>query len=593
MNNILYLVDTHRVRAQLTEGLEQAPATVLAYDSMRFLSALQGLLNRDVPTMYLLTERHDSFWLDYMSEEGKLLSSYERVQLTTFDSILETFAEQIRSFGLVLWDENVPATLNVAGTLAGVEGVLPIRGRDEETSILAMIYKATNAKVKIDLRGMFTGNGLIPGTARESSGSAKCDAYLWTLEHYLDRCANDLLFFTLDGASWSETESFYPDLGNAFVFNQDYAVAKRAFVFDLSCWGDEAPCDDPTQPIGTDLATMKEILDRQYERTKGQKIITFCGFNPWHVKYTRHAGKGSHGEVDSEWRLTEIISAYNCIKDADAAGYCSIANASVYRHYPLKANYKNHRPTAQIEYDPNTDYVLLYIGDYDASAWTARMIPRWFKDPSLGQVPMMWAFNPNLSDRIPQAFDFVYEHFTENDVFVAGDSGAGYNNPRLCYEPRVHSDKPSCIDVWNAHNKHYFDKFDLSVIGFVIDGDQLTAEQEMHDMAKYATLGVGYLSLGQDLPIKVVDGTCFVPCSGDVSWEGVDSDRAAKAILRFMHHQNPEKRFHLYRTILSSPSHIKEVQEKVHAMSKRKIVFCDPYSFFTMAKEAKEKSLTY
>ncbi len=589
----LYLVDTHRVMAALTAGMEGAKTTVLHYDAMRFLSALQGILNRERPVLYLFTERHDRFWLDYMSEEGKLLSEYERKALSTFDEILLTFKEEIVSFGLVLWDEAVPATVNVAGTLAGVLDLLPIRGNEEDGSILSRIRALTGAETRMDLRGMFTGKGTIPGTSRPSSGSAKCDAYLWAMAHYMDRTADDLLFFTVDATSWSEEELIYPDLGNAFVYNQDYAVARRAFVFDLSCWGDETPCDDKNQPMGTDLAVMKEILDRQYERTAGQKMITFCGFNPWHIKYTRHMGKGKHGEVESEWRLTEIISAYNCIKDADAAGLCSLANASLYRHYPLKARYKNHRPKKEIAYDPETNYVLLYIGDYDAGAWTARMIPRWYADPALGQVPMMWAFNPNLSDRIPQAFDFVYERYTENDFFCAGDSGAGYNNPRLVYAPRVHSDKPSAIDVWNAHNKKYFDRFDLDVIGFVIDGDKLTEEYEMKDMATYATLGVGYLSLGQDLPIKIVDGSCFVPVSGDVSSAGTDADRAAKAILHYMRVQNPAKRFHFYRTILSSPSHIKEVMEKVQAQSARKVVFCDPYSFFTMAKAAKEQGLTY
>lgn len=410
----------------------------------------------------------------------------------------------------------------------------------------------------------------------------------------MDRTNDTIMFYTVDGASWDANEPYYPDLGNAFVYNQDYAVFKRAFVFDLSFWGDEAPCDEPFQPIGSDLNTMKELLQRKYDQFGGQKMITVCGFVPWHVKYTSHGGKGKHEAVSSEWRFTEILSAYNCIKDADAAGLCSLANASVYCQYPLKPRYENHKPTLKTEYDPDTRYILLYIGDYDASAWTARFIPKWYRDPALGSIPMMWCFNPNLSDRIPQAFDFIYNRYTQNDVFAAGDSGAGYNNPRLCYEPRVHSNNPSCIEVWNAYNRKYFEQFDLSVIGFVIDGDVLISEREMQDMSTYATPGVGYLKIADHLPTKIVNGSVFMPVSWDVSAPGVQPIEAARTILDRIHKEESEKRFYIFRTILSSPSHIKEIMEQVKRLGPdTKFEFPDPYSFFTMAKKAKEQNLCY
>ena len=37
-------------------------------------------------------------------------------------------------------------------------------------------------------------------------------------------------------------------------------MANKAFFVDLSIWGDEAPIDDPTQPIGTDRRTLLAIL---------------------------------------------------------------------------------------------------------------------------------------------------------------------------------------------------------------------------------------------------------------------------------------------------------------------------------------------
>lgn len=595
-SSVLYLVDTAKLLSSLqNEGMGDRTSAI-CYDAMKAITALQGTLNRNAPCLYLLTEPHDFFWLEYMSEEGKMLSHFRREILTTFDEVVRVFEKEIADFGLVLWDDAVPATANVAGTIAGVKDVIPVRGDEREGSIFSRLVSMTGCAVKFDLRNKFTGNGTIPDTTRPSSGSAKCDAYLWAAEKYLD-CTNDsILFYTLDGRGWGEQggEPTYPDIGNAFVYNQDYAVFKRVFVLDLSCWGDEVPCDDPSQPIGADLSTLKEILQRQYDRTKGQKMITVCGFVPWHVKYTRHAQKGKHGEVESEWEFTEILSAYNCIKDADAAGYCSLPNASVYCQYPLKSSYRNRRPAAIAEYDPNRHYILMYVGDYDASSWTARFIPQWYKDPAIGQIPMMWCFNPNLSDRIPQAFDFIYSHYTEQDYFAAGDSGAGYNNPRLCYENRVHSNNPSCIDVWNAHNLAYFARFDLDIIGFVIDGKELISEREMRDMSLYATRGVGYLSLGQDLPIKIIGGTTFVPVTSDVASEGTSASDAAHMIVDCIKRGNPSKRFWMFRTILVPPSRMKDIFDAVKALApENDICFTDPHSFFALAKQAKEKGLTY
>ena len=70
----------------------------------------------------------------------------------------------------------------------------------------------------------------------------------------------------------------------------------------------------------------------------------------------------------------------------------------------------------------------------------------------------MWCFNPNLADRIPMAFDYVYEKFTDRDYFAAGDSGAGYNNPRLLYPPRIHSDLPSGAEANVRHSLPYFER---------------------------------------------------------------------------------------------------------------------------------------
>ena len=213
-----------------------ASISTLKYDAVRAMTALQGLVNREIPRLFLFTEPHDHFWLEYLSEEGKMLAGCERMAVSSFDQLLEIFKTQIAGMGLVIWDEAVPATANVASVIAGVESCIPVRGDDTDGSILRRILAKTGASVRFDLRGMFTGLGTIPDTNRPSTQSAKCDAYLWALDRYCNKTKEDLIFYTLDGAKWRTEEPYYPDLGNAFIFNLDYAF--KMVIEDVSRYRD-------------------------------------------------------------------------------------------------------------------------------------------------------------------------------------------------------------------------------------------------------------------------------------------------------------------------------------------------------------------
>jgi hypothetical protein len=95
-----------------------------------------------------------------------------------------------------------------------------------------------------------------------------------------------------------------------------------------------------------------------------------------------------------------------------------------------------------------------------------------------GQIPMMWAFNPNLSDRVPMIFDYVYENKTDNDFFVTGDSGAGYVFPSRLKD----------LDMWIDYNEPYLEKFDMDIVGFIIDDTTLSLNS-MSAYAEFAPVG--------------------------------------------------------------------------------------------------------
>jgi hypothetical protein len=196
--------------------MNSQPNSKMGYDYMKLATALQGLVNRDQPRLYYLYESNsiartagldiDQFWLDYLTEDGRYLSNREIVVAERFEELLSRFADVYD--GVVVWDPQVPATANVASTAAGVENLLPVRYDETPGSPYDLLVRELGLPVRLNLTGMFTGEGTIPGTDIPSSGSAKNDAYRWAQHRYLDTGRTNplLMAYALDAVSWTNTE---------------------------------------------------------------------------------------------------------------------------------------------------------------------------------------------------------------------------------------------------------------------------------------------------------------------------------------------------------------------------------------------------
>lgn len=569
-SNIVYL-DMDQCLADLPDD------SVLRYDTLKLVASLQGVVNREEPRLLLRFLRGagpdgpisiDDFWLDFMQRGWLVDISIERMH--SLDELLARFAKEIR--GVVVWDPNVLATANVAATVCGVEGWLPVRA---DSALYAQIVEdGPRFPVALSLVGKFDGS---------RSGSVKCDAYLWAKENYLDRgkCNAELMAYFIDAYSQQPDKPgfHYHDLHNATLTNHDYYIANQAFFFDLGPWGDEAPVDDPGQPLGTDRETLIALLRAQYDQNKGEAFTTVGGFVPWNLKYTSHGpAGGTHEPVPTEWEYAAILSAHNAIMDADALGLACMTNASAYMHYPLKRRYEqNARP----EWQPleNKTYVLVYMGDYDSAAWLSTHIPSIWDDPVRGEIPIAWAFNPNLAVRAPYVFDYIYATKTSNDWFIAGDSGAGYLNPNLLIGERLESGLPDALDRWVTHNRAWYQRFDYSITGFVINGfhgDMPLRVQEAY--AKFSPDGVG-MQLGFAEPL--VDGTPFLRHAGDIYPKPDDLAATASEMAQFAKPEKPQ--FLIYRMILQQPSTLKAVYDRLRQdYPEQAWEFCAPYTFFDL-----------
>lgn len=140
-----------------------------------WLRSLQGLVNRQEPHLYLLStpgtgagrhpDLYEQHWLRYYTETFGL-----PVEEIAVEEAIDRYRHLVR--GYVVYDnEGVIQTQNLAITLAGLEGTLPV-SPDQEARL------AANGIPKVDdLRGRFRSND---------------DAAEWALDHLWPRCNKHL-----------------------------------------------------------------------------------------------------------------------------------------------------------------------------------------------------------------------------------------------------------------------------------------------------------------------------------------------------------------------------------------------------------------
>ena len=537
------------------------------YDAARLVYSLQGLINRDfgmdenhTSLVYIVSEASDTAGLTQITGESDIMHGLANATVKTFDDFLEQFGEVIKSCGLVLWDGNVPATANVAATACGLDGYLPVKYDPSETGLMKQLL-SYGVPVKLDLTGMFTGKGLVPGTALLSSGSTKCDAYLWALEKYAARCSTDFMMYVPDGASATVGNRIYEEDIHAKsvdynrLYNHDYGILRKAFFFDLTPIDIEAPCDDPDQPVGTDAKTLQAVLLNRYARAGGA-FGEIVGFPPWWFKYATHNNWGSVEATSVESAFTEVITRYNCFMDADG----SLTDCSLYARFPLKDHYEapaNHKPITET-FDPNTMYLFMYTGDYDSSGWALEHLYRCYNNSERGSIPITWCIAPSISRRIPMLFDYLYTHQTENDYFAAANSGAGYLRPQSLFQSESARTLPDGDRAWIKLNRAYFSRFDMDAVGFLIG---TLSDNVCRTYNQFAPVG----SNTNDVAWTPADyvGTPYVRIKNGIGNPATTEEAMATTVKGMWDFAQSMKPYHTagFRTITFTAAELKRTQE--------------------------------
>lgn len=541
------------------------------YDESQVLACLQAIVNRTGPNLYLVYNGPtDEFWWDMWRQLDPAMATRPVLEINDLGELLRHYAPRIR--GLVTWDESVPATSNVALTMAGLGNALAVRHDTTPDSVYTQLTRHGALPI---LHRLHQPNGA-PRFTGARTGSAKNDAVRWGIDELVrtGRTNPGLLGYYID-AFWLRCGTVGWPI-NHTVTNTDYIMAHRGFLFDLHVYDDEVPVDDPGQKLGTDVRTLQLLLAACNDRL-GDGMIHVAGYVPWRYKYTEvnengwFAGGRYHG-VHAEWRCTEILTGWNAWLDADALDYAAMVNASFHQHFPLpdkmpqnpapdEAAMAAHGLLDETGRVRPLHYIAHYVGDYDAAAWLYWNLPKFWNDPARGDVPLSWAFNPVLDRRFPIGMYWTRTTRTPQDCFVSGDSGAGYVNPHHLAEPRPFSGLPSGLPRWEAHCRREFERWDLDVVGFIIDGHTPIMPPAAWDV--YTRIAPGGIMVQRHPDPWGMHGPMpWVRHAGDLS-----RDSAADAAATVVGRMGPAGAgsFTCWRSVLMTPRYYVDVRDRVAA----------------------------
>ncbi|MGC9003829.1 MAG: GxGYxYP domain-containing protein, partial [bacterium] len=179
-------------------------------EQFAFLS-LEGLVNRQKPSLYLILNDRDIFWINWYLKRGLIRKKIELADPWQAFSIFKNYYK-----GGIIYDENLYSGIHLAMMLASLKDLIVANEK---------IAKRLNLPIKEDLRGRWK-------TTYES--------YEWAVKNILPKMDKRVVAF------------LYPQAPNVW----DYVVAFKVFCFWITGWVDGArpDCDSVREKLAIEKA---------------------------------------------------------------------------------------------------------------------------------------------------------------------------------------------------------------------------------------------------------------------------------------------------------------------------------------------------
>ncbi|MBN1532762.1 MAG: hypothetical protein JXA20_08880 [Spirochaetes bacterium] len=403
----------------------------MPYHEMVAAVALQGLVNRDGPSLFLDWGIYDdpnarktnevflpeeiwrSTYRDAIGDQDLKNLEYYRsrypMKITSIPA-LEIAVKKYRALlaGSVVWDPEMPDTVNVALMLASLEGLLPVHPEAVE-----LAEGRCGLSVVEDLRGRWVDRVAL---------------HRWSFQHLFPRCAPGRIASIEPG--WGRPEFL------------DYAVRQRIFLYSLA-----TKREGPLFKIGQTLL----LLLVAGPRALREFLFTLRLDAP-----VRRAGLAIMHLASPETRLASAIQravkpepfptvfGWHTRRD-DELSFMIHLSANGLRLVPshLAGNFSFHcgipagGELRQRHVDPegvtleNKIYLTFTLSDGDQLVlMNTGELGNWDR-PERGSVPFNWETQPLLAEIAPALLDRYYTGASAADLLVAGPSGAGYIVPPL------------------------------------------------------------------------------------------------------------------------------------------------------------------
>lgn len=369
-------------------------------DEALSLACLQGLVNRNQPQIYLVFDRYDELWLEWLLERGDV----DAVRWVGTEKLYQQYLPYVN--GLVVTDLELPGSVNVATMLSGIKGWLPVTPR----SLPAFTYW----KVAMDLRGRW---------------KKDIDAYRWFYSNY--------------GSQLSERLCAYLDPGSYEL--RDYFVGFKVPVVWVSNAEDVrySPTASPTEE--------KEFAQELF--LKLPPNIPCLGWPARGLAGEQGIGEGPGVTLANECAKFEVCTGFD--------GYGrAMSNFSV--HSGTAATFSQRE--CSLPPLEKKMYFTYTRTDGDGPNFWRQVYRRLWSQPERGLVPVGWQLGPTAYDLCPNIIDYYFRHASQNDIFINALTGVGYIRENHYAAKLPESERAIVWDQYIEISSRYFKLLDLSLL---------------------------------------------------------------------------------------------------------------------------------
>ncbi len=366
----IHLCPKSSAPARILYAFRAGDLTSYAWDLRLTLSCLQGIVNRTQPQLYLIHDRYDELWLEWLRERGDI----DRVEWLEVGEVFARFLPTVAQ--MFVTDPTVPASINVATMLAAVRGGLVATPYTFEQFNLPLGSSPDASDVGLDLRNF--------------RWQKDVDAYRWAFQQLGDGLSKQALAI----------------LAPQEVALRDYLVEFRIPILWIS-----GPPDEERNPKASSEA----------EARFAEEIMM-----QWPPNIPCLGWPGSGDKQGGIGETLGVRLASRCAKFTPCTAFDAysptVGNLSL--HSGTKATLRQRIPEMRLE--PGKVYFAFVRSDGDGWNFQRHYYRKLFDDPAHGTVPLGWQIGSTAFDGQPDLLDYYYKHARPGDCFVNALTGLGY-----------------------------------------------------------------------------------------------------------------------------------------------------------------------